>query len=141
MKETILLEGASTISRFIRLNANSKRDLPLRASQIGFLIYVTQSAIPTTPLQAAKFFGVSKSVVSKTIQPLVQNGFLKKQPSETDGRSYDIAVTTKAIELVSDVENEYFKVIKQLLAKMGEKKFTRFLRFIEEANSIIEHND
>lgn len=134
-----ILKGAEVISKFCRLNINKKKDLPLRASQIGFLIYVMNNGEnEVTPANAANFFGVTKAVITKTIAPLIEKGYIKKTPSQTDKRSYTILATEAAKELVKNADNEYYKIMNELFQHMGEEKYKMFIGLLDEANHIIE---
>jgi len=136
-----VLKGAEIISKFCRLNINKKKDLPLRASQIGFLIYLlNNSESHITPMNAANFFGVSKAVITKTITPLIEKGYLEKTPSNTDKRSYAISITETAKVLVEDANNEYYKIMNVLLQQLGMKKYQIVIGLLDEANFIIEKN-
>lgn len=133
------LKGAEVISKFCRLNINMKKDLPLRASQIGFLIYVSNNnKKKITPINAANFFGVTKAVVTKTIAPLIEKGYLEKTPSDTDKRSYTISATETAKALINDANNEYYKIMNELLLKMGREKYAMLIALLDDANHVIE---
>lgn len=136
---TDVLKGAETISKFCRLNINKKKDLPLRASQIGFLIYLQNNENSSiTPVEAAHFFGVTKAVITKTVAPLIEKGYIIKTPSVTDKRSYILSATESARKLVADANNEYYKIINALLKELGLPKYRTFIGLLDQANSIIE---
>lgn len=94
-----------------------------------------------TPVDAAHFFGVTKAVITKTISPLVEQGYLQKSPSLMDKRSYIISANEKANILVENADNEYYKIMKELACKMGKEKYRTFIEFMQEANSIINNMD
>lgn len=132
-----ILKGANVVSMFCRLNINARKDLPLRASEIGLLIYTVKSELPVTPVMAAEFFEVSKPMIASMVKVLIGKGFIIKIPSENDKRSYILNPTSKAEQLVESVYDEYFKGMQLLVKQMGVEQFTDMISLLETANSIL----
>lgn len=141
MKEELIIRGANAITMFCRQNSNAKRDLPLRSSEIGLLIYVVKTEAPVTPAMAADFFRVSKPMIAAMVRSLTTKGYLAKRPSQTDKRSYALAPTGKAVALTDSVYEEYFKVMRRLLAGMGKEKYESMVILLEKANTILIEGD
>lgn len=57
-----LIKGAETVSMFCRRIINTKKDLPIRSSQMGLLILICKSENPATPVMAADFFNLIKLI-------------------------------------------------------------------------------
>lgn len=68
---------------------------------------------------------------------LLNNGYIRKKQSETDKRSFCLLPTSKAIRLVEETYEEYFKMMSVLEAKMGEEDFDRLVSLLETANKIL----
>lgn len=131
------IKWSEQISLFCRLNLNTKRNLPIRSSEMGLLIYLVKTDGEKTPMGAAKFFNVTKSMATNMVSALLNNGYIEKKQSDTDKRSFFLIPTDKAVHLVEETYEEYFKMVSVLEARMGTKKFEEFIHLIETANQII----
>ncbi len=132
------VKGADAIGMFCRLHMNTKRDLPIRPSEMGVLIYIQKQSESVTPLMISQFFNIAKPSVSAMVKALIKNGYLTQSPSETDKRSYTINISDKGKMLVETTFVEYFKSVELLKEKMGEAKFNQFIELVETANKILE---
>lgn len=137
MHEDLIDNGARSISLFCRQNINTKKNLPIRSSEMGLLIYVIHSDEPVSPIMAADFFKVSKPMVTNMITSLIRKKYLVKQPSGKDKRSYFLIPTQNAKELVTKAFEEYAKVIQTLINGMGETKYKKLIKLLDAANSLI----
>lgn len=132
-----LIKSSKQISLFCRLNLNTKQELPIRSSEMGMLIYLVKTEEEKTPNAVAKFFNVTKSMATNMATSLLNNGYIEKIQSEADKRSFLLIPTDKAIRLVEDTYEEYFRTMSLLESKMGEQKFDEFIRLLETANEIL----
>jgi len=101
--------AAEQVSLFCRLNLHSKRELPIRSSEMGMLIYLCHTDEEKTPMGVARYFRVSKAMVTNMVSSLVKKGYLEKKPSPEDGRSWLLIPTEKAKDLVERTYREYYK--------------------------------
>jgi DNA-binding MarR family transcriptional regulator len=136
MKETIIA-CEDAISRFCRLQMNMKREMPIRASEMGALIHIEKSNEQATPLMISNFFGIAKPSVTDMVNSLVKKGYLIKIPSEVDKRSYTLGVTPKGHELLETTYKEYFRSIEILEERMGSQEFKLFIQLLQKANNIL----
>jgi DNA-binding MarR family transcriptional regulator len=136
MKEDIIA-CMDAVSRFCRLQMNIKRDMPIRASEMGALIYVEKSEQPATPLMISNYFGIAKASVTDMVNSLIKKDYLIKIPSKVDKRSYTLEVTPKGHELLEATYDEYFKSMEILNKRMGAKDFRSFIKLLKEANRIL----
>ena len=136
MKEDIIA-CEDVVSRFCRLQMNVKRDIPIRASEMGALIYVQKSDEPATPLMISNFFGIAKPSVTDMINSLVKKDYLIKIPSKVDRRSYTLKLTLKGQELLESTYNEYFRSLEILEERMGYEEFKLFIQLLQKANDIL----
>jgi DNA-binding MarR family transcriptional regulator len=116
---------------------NTKRDIPIRASEMGALIYVQKSDIPATPLMISNFFGIAKPSVTDMVNSLIKKHYLIKIPSKVDRRSYTLEVTPKGHELVESTYNAYFRTMELLEEKMGCQEFKLFIELLQKANKVL----
>lgn len=132
-----IIKSSEQISLFCRLNINTKRELPIRSSEMGMLIYLVKTDKEKTPNAVSKFFKVTKSMATNMATSLLNNGYIKKKQSETDKRSFLLIPTDKAIRLVEDTYKEYFKMMSVLEERMGKEKFEELINLLEIANEIL----
>lgn len=135
------IKDAETVSLFCRINMNTKRDLPIRASEMGMLFLIVKSAEPQSPIKIAEFFKVTKPMVTTMTNSLVKKGYLIKNPSFTDRRSFTLQPTAQAVHLVENAYNEYFKTMETLKRRMGCEKYNHLIGLIELANSILSEDN
>jgi DNA-binding MarR family transcriptional regulator len=114
-----------------------KRDMPIRASEMGVLIYIQKSDIPATPLMISSFFGIAKPSVTDMVNSLVKKDYIIKVPSKEDKRSYSLEVTPRGHELIECTYNEYLSIMQLLKEKMGCKEFKLFIQMLEKANKAL----
>jgi DNA-binding MarR family transcriptional regulator len=129
--------SADAIALFCRQQMNIKRDIPIRPSEMGALIFTQKYNAPITPLMLSNFFRITKPSVTSMVNSLIKKDYLIKIPSSTDGRSYTVSITEKGIDLVESTCKEYFRTMELLKEKMGHKEFNLFIELIHKANSIL----
>ena len=132
-----IITSADAVGMFCRLQMTVKRDLPVRSSEMGVLIYIQKQGDPVTPLMISNFFKIAKPSVTTMVNSLIKKDYLQKTASATDGRSYTISITNKGKELVESTCNEYFRTIEVLEEKMGKEDFEIFIQLIQKANKIL----
>lgn len=132
-----LINASEQISLFCRININTKRELPIRSSEMGMLIYLVKTEEEKTPIGVARFFRFTKSMATNMVTSLSSKGYIWKKQSETDKRSVLLIPTDKAVQLVEDTYEEYFKMMSVLKTRMGEEKFLELLVLLETANNIL----
>lgn len=136
--DTNLINSAEAIGMFCRLHMHLKRDLPIRASEMGVLIFTHKQSDPVTPLMISQFFNIAKPSVSSMIKALIKQGYLIKDPSEVDKRSYALVMTESGKNLVESTFVEYLKSYDRLKGRMGQESFNQLIELIQVANRILE---
>lgn len=131
-----IIKGADVIGMFCRLHMNTKRNLPIRPSEMGVLIFTQKQSTAVTPLMISQFFKITKPSVTALVTSLVKDGYLTKELSDVDKRSYALRITEKGNELVDSTFVEYYKSIEILKDNMGEEKFAKFIELVQLAGSI-----
>jgi DNA-binding MarR family transcriptional regulator len=132
-----LMNDADAIAMFCRLQLNIKKELPIRSSEMGVLIFIRKHGDKVTPLLISNFFNITKPSVTNMINSLLKKEYLEKIPSEKDGRSYAVNLTAKGQHLVQSTQNEYFKSMDILKEKMGQQDFAALINLIKKANLIL----
>ena len=132
-----LLSDAEQISLFCRLNMNAKRDIPIRSSEMGMLIYLCKTEGDKTPRGIAEFFNVSKAMATNMVTAMAKQGYIEKHVFEKDHRRSLITPTTKARVLVETAYGEYYRTIGLLEERMGGEDFDQMLTLLNRANAIL----
>jgi DNA-binding MarR family transcriptional regulator len=132
-----IIISADVVAMFCRLQMNLRRDIPIRPSEMGVLIFTQKQSDQVTPLMISNFFRIAKPSVTAMVNSLIKKDYLLKIPSPTDGRSYTIETTDKGRELVESTYNEYFRTMELLKKEMGDKDFSLFIELIQKANNIL----
>ncbi|MEN1761987.1 MarR family winged helix-turn-helix transcriptional regulator [Anoxynatronum sibiricum] len=136
MKNEIRI-AADTIALFCRLQMVLKKNLPIRSSEMGVLIFVHQQDHPVTPLMVSHFFQMAKPSVTTIINELVKKEYLTKNISHEDRRSYFISLTNKGSDLVDKTHKEYFRMIELLRDELGEIDFACLIELLERSNQVL----
>lgn len=134
---TLLLEGSDAIGMFCRQYMRSKKDIPIRSSEMGVLIYAHKEGTPITPGMISEFFKIAKPSVTTLLIPLVDKGYLIKESSVIDRRSYTVKLSLSGKKLVEVTFDEYYKSMELLQRNMGVDEFSLFVGLIQKANTIL----
>jgi DNA-binding MarR family transcriptional regulator len=129
--------SADIVAMFCRLQMNAKKDLPIRSSEMGVLIFTQKQNNSVTPMMISKFFRITKPSVTSIINSLIKSGYLIKTPSTKDNRSYNVSVTNKGKDLIESTYKEYVRTMELLKEKMGNKEFDLFIELMNKANNIL----
>lgn len=133
----LLDQAAEAVSMFCRLNMHSKKDLPVRSSEMGLLILVHKSDQPVTPVFAAEFFKVKKPMITAMVASLEKLGYIEKKPSSKDKRSFSLCLTAQGGDLVDKTYSEYTKTMDLLKDKLGDKDFGDLVNLLKRANAVL----
>ena len=76
-----LIKGGEVIALFCRININTKRELPIRSSEMGLLIFIVKEEGEHTPLEISEFFKVTKPMVTAMVNSLVKKEYITKVKS------------------------------------------------------------
>ena len=131
------MSAAEQIALFCRLNLNVKKDIPIRSSEMGLLIYLVKSEQEPTPLAAARYFKVSKGMITNMVTSLAKKGYITKEKSTSDRRSCLLIATARAEELVNQTYDENYKVMNALQEGLGREDFEQLTQLLERANTIL----
>ncbi|KAB3529321.1 MarR family winged helix-turn-helix transcriptional regulator [Alkaliphilus serpentinus] len=137
MKENIVA-SADAMAMFCRLQMSTRKDLPIRSSEMGVLIYIQKEREAVTPLMISSFFHITKPSVTAMLNSLIRGGYLEKKQSSTDGRSYTVSITDKGLELLDLTYRDYFKAMELLEERMGGRDFDKLVNLIQKANAILK---
>lgn len=134
------LNANIVFSKFSRVYMELKKDLPIRPSEMGFLNIITKKIGPFTPVMIAEMLEVTKPMVASHVSVLEKNGYITKEYSETDKRSFYVVPTDKAKKLVAETEAKLNKKLSNLENKLGTNRFEELVKILEEAKEILEED-
>lgn len=126
-------------SKFSRNYMELKKGLPIRPSEMAVLNTITQREGKYTPLMIADLLGVSKPMIAAHIGILLKKGYIFKEPSETDKRSFYVLPTEKAMKLTDKFNSEQTEYLKAVESALGEGEFNRLLTLLENALATLKN--
>ena len=130
--------GANKVfSKFSRDFTELKNYLPIRPSEMGLLVIVTRRQRDLTPLALAEIMAVSKPMIAAHIQALEKKGYIFKEQSSEDKRSFFVRPTEKAVALCAEYEARQTERIRALESELGEADFCELVRLMDRAQRII----
>ncbi len=126
------------LSKFSRNYMELKKDLPIRPSEMAVLNIITQRDGVYTPLMIAELLGVSKPMIAAHIQVLLKKGYIRKEVSQEDKRSFYVLPTEKAVHLTEKVKIEQKEYLKAIEVVLGEGKFSELIRLLDQTLLVLE---
>ncbi|MBQ7314931.1 MAG: MarR family transcriptional regulator [Clostridia bacterium] len=132
------LNANIVFSKFTRDYMALKKDLPIRPSEMGVLNILTKREGDYTSLAIAELLGVSKSMIAAHIQVLLKKGYIYKEASLGDKRSFYVRPTEKARELSDEFEEKQTKYLKTIEAKLGASDFAELIRLLDKTQTILD---
>ena len=131
-------EANAVFSLFSRDYMELKNDLPIRPSEMGVLNIISKDDKRYTPLMVAEFLKVSKPMIASHISVLEQKGYITKDFSSDDKRSFYIIPTEKAKELVKNEEKKLRSKLKKIEETIGINKFEMLVNTLKEVNEVLK---
>lgn len=98
---------------------------------------MVKSDEPINYIKIAEFFKVTKPNVTAMVNAMLKKEYIVKEQFKLDKRSFILIPTQKAIDLVEETYNEYFKTMQTLYNKMGSNDYCKLIELLEKANSIL----
>lgn len=132
------IEANAVISKFCKNYNDLKKDLPIRPSEMGVLNIIVEKGGKFTPLMIAELLEVSKPMITAHISVLEKKGYVYKEYSIEDRRSFYIMPTEKAVNLVKSTAEKMGKNLTKLEELIGENEFSKLLQLLSRASSDIK---
>ena len=131
-------EANAIFSLFGRDYMELKKELPIRPSEMGVLNIISKDDKMYTPLMVAALLDVSKPMIANHISVLEQKGYITKDFSSDDKRSFYIIPTEKAKELVKNEEKKLHSKLKKIEKTIGIDKFEMLINTLKEVNEVLK---
>lgn len=107
------------------------------AQELDVLSRLAMAQVKHTPLQLCSEMGVSKSMVSRLVEQLVQKGLIEKQVSQQDKRSYGLVITPLGRQELEKTYSYYLQPVYQLRRSMGSEEFGKLMSLIRRSNELV----
>ncbi|MBQ8510757.1 MAG: winged helix-turn-helix transcriptional regulator [Clostridia bacterium] len=130
-------EANIVFSKFCNNYAGLKKELPIRPSEMGVLNIIVKREGHFTPVMIAELLDVSKPMVTAHITVLEKKGYIVREYSKDDRRSFYVIPTDKARELVKTTSETMSRYLHQIESALGEDDFETLLRILSDANNIM----
>ena len=132
------LHANVVLSKFSRDFIDLKNNYPIRPSEMGMLTVLVKRQDKLTPLMIAELLGVSKTMIATHISALEKQGYITKESSPVDKRSFFVLPTDKAKLLVEQADQKMDMQLKQLEQTMGADMFDALVTLTDWAQKTIE---
>lgn len=131
------LDAGRVVSGFFRSYKKLKKYLPIRPSEMGVLSFIGKSDGDVTPLTLSETMGVSKPMIAAHIQTLLERGYIIKEASPEDGRSFFVRPTQEGITLIKEFERRQTEYLSSLEAQLGIAEFDTLIELMGRAQLIL----
>lgn len=133
------VEANIVFSMFCKNYAELKKDLPIRPSEMGVLNIIVEREGRFTPMMIAELLEVSKPMITAHITALEKKGYIFKEYSKDDKRSFYVMPTNKAKELVETTAEKMSCNIQTIEDSLGQENFQNLLDMLYETNKILKN--
>ena len=93
---------------------------------------------PKTMKQIAETLGVAVSTPTRTIDRLLEKGFVNRKVGEKDRRKLLIELTTKGKELLENIDKENLEITKKMLNGLSDEEIETFKKILFKISENIE---
>ncbi len=101
-------------------------------------IYAVGPDEPKTMKQIAETLGVAVSTPTRTIDRLLEKGFVNRKVGEKDRRKLLIELTPKGKRLLVDIDKENLEITKRMLKGLGDEEIETFKEILFKISQNIE---
>lgn len=101
-------------------------------------IYAIGPDKPKTMKQIAETLGVAVSTPTRTIDRLLEKGFVNRTVGERDRRKLLIELTPKGKELLADIDKENLEITRKMLKGLLDGEIDTFKKILSKISENIE---
>ena len=98
------------------------KDVKLSSNEISILIMLSNNQSITTSAQLYVLLGVSKGLVSRSVEHLITNGYLLSKRDEDDRRIVHLYLSEEGKQIVGRIKKEVTRINEKLLADISEEE-------------------
>jgi DNA-binding MarR family transcriptional regulator len=133
-----MMEKMQSIKLFSRsMIVHGSKEYEIPAQHLELLSCLSLNGKNMTPLNISKMMGVSKTIISRILDKLLEEGYITKTKNDIDKRSYNITITDLGQNKLEKIYKFYLTPIYTLRKELGNKKFTELITNIENANKLL----
>lgn len=136
-----LMRANAVLSRFAQRYMQLKKDLPIRPSEMGVVNILLETPGPHTSILLAKMLGVSKPMITAHLTALEKKGYITRQRSQEDRRSFYVLPTDKARSLAEFARADMDRQLQHLIDTLGKERFDTLVDLISQADAALEANN
>lgn len=136
-----LMLANAVLSRFAQRYMQLKKDLPIRPSEMGVVNILLETPGPHTSILLAKMLGVSKPMITAHLTALEKKGYITRQRSQEDRRSFYVLPTDKARSLAESARADMDRQLQHLIDTLGKERFDTLVDLIAQADAALEANN
>lgn len=119
--ETLLDYSIQIRKYYARVLNERLKDLKLSPNEMNILILLSNNPSITTSTQLNVFLGVSKGLISRSVESLVKKELIRIESDVTDRRIQHIYLTADAIEEIKILKKKFEKLMKIFYQKFQKK--------------------
>lgn len=101
-------------------------------------IYAIGPDKPKTMKQIAETLGVAVSTPTRTIDRLLEKGFVNRSVGEKDRRQLLIELTPKGKKLLEDIDKENLEITRKMLKGLSDNEIDTFKKILSKISENIE---
>lgn len=101
-------------------------------------IYAVGPDEPKTMKEIAETLGVAVSTPTRTIDRLLEKGFVNRTVGEKDRRKLLIELTPKGKELLADIDKENLEITRKMLKGLSDEEIETFKQILSKISENIE---
>ena len=126
-------QAADSIAQFCRNQVNVKRNLPIRSSDMGVMIYLSHHQNAKVK-DVSDFFDVAGATDTEMIQRLEKSGMIVIHQDGQDRRVKRIQLSELGKRFVDETRVDYLDSIQSIRQTLGDADFERFISLIQRIN-------
>ena len=119
--ETLLDYSIQIRKYYARVLNERLKDLKLSPNEMNILILLSNNPSITTSTQLNVFLGVSKGLISRSVESLVKKELIRIESDVTDRRIQHIYLTADAIEKIKILKKEIRKINEDILSEIPKE--------------------
>lgn len=130
-----MIEKMQEIKLFSRtIIHRTKKEYEIPAQHLDLLSHLLTHEEGLTPMSLSKIMGLNKTIISRLINSLNNDGYVEKTKDSIDKRSYFVSITELGRKKVEKIYTYYLSPIYELRRKLGDRDFFELMLSIEIAN-------
>jgi len=88
--------------------------------------------------ELSRWLMVTKGNITGIAERLSEDGFIKRQPTPTDRRSFVVTLTPRGRKLFKEMETEYERLLDEVFAEISIDDFDSFTGVLAKVKEVIE---